>query len=186
MSRIDSMIRRRARFCAADTDERRANALVICALKGGSLPKGALPPEAPAVPNNAIMRAWLPTLNVRDELALNRLEQGFCTMRQACLGAAEPLHRLKAVDAVRRSLIVAVGRGDYDVAECAMQLLNDLGACDEQGYGLCASDCSSLEVLDAALDAKVRPLEYWLAVHYFERRWLIDRRRAILRRSRCA
>lgn len=175
---IDAMIRRRA------LDEQ-SEVVVACALRRLPIPAGTLPPAAPGVPGNAVMRPWLPTMDVRSELALRRLQHSFDTARQESLADVDPLDRLKAVDAVRRSLIVAVGRSDVDVVERAMGLLNYLGACDAKGLGLTLSDCESLESLEEALDAKVRPLEYWLAIHHFERQWLNERRRTLLERNRC-
>ena len=180
---VDQMLRRRACMDGAGAGRKRADLLVACALRGCSLPAGALPPEALPVLGNATMCPWLPTMDVRSETALCELERTFEEYRKACLGAADSLDRLRAVDAVRRSLIVAVSRADQEIVTRAVSLLNDLGACGEDGSKLAWRDCTSLEALDKALDAKVRPLEYWLAIHHFERSWLNERRRDILRRT---
>lgn len=182
--RIDEMIRRRGCMGIGQASDDRASLLVTCALKGVALPDDVLPPEAPAVYGNPTMQAWLPNMEARSEMALRGLAKAYNEQREACLGAAEPLDRLRAIDAVRRSLIVAVGRNDEDVAQRALALLNDLGACDAHGRKLSASDCVTLEELDKALDAKVRPLEYWLAIHHYERCWLSNQRHAILGRNR--
>lgn len=173
--RIDDMIRRRTVGGSADK-------IVICALKGLGIPAGTLPPEAPSVLDNPLMRPWLMSMDVGSEAAVGHVERTFCSLRESCLGNARPIDRLKAVDAVRRSLVVAVGRSDEDVARRAMALLNELGACDAHGRGLVWDECASLEALDAALDEKVRPLEYWLAIHHYECCWIRERRRAILER----
>ncbi|MBR3316507.1 MAG: hypothetical protein IKG21_01615 [Atopobiaceae bacterium] len=176
--RIDAMIRRRA------LDEQ-SEVVVACALKNLPIPAGTLPPVAASVGGSNVMRPWLPTLDVRSELALRSLERSFDEARQVSLGSVDPLDRLKALDAVRRSLIVAVGRNDKDVKMRAMDLINYLGATDGSGLGITGADCASLVALDAALDTKVRPLEYWLAIHHFERQWLCQQRRAMLGRNRC-
>ena len=176
--RVDAMIRRRA------LDEQ-SEVVVACALKQSPVPAGTLPPTAASVAGSSVMRPWLPTLDARSELALRCLERSFDEARDASLGSVDPLDRLKAIDAVRRSLIVAVSRNDKDVTMRAIDLINYLGASNENGLGITGNDCASLESLDAALDAKVRPLEYWLAIHHFERQWLCQQRRAMLGRNRC-
>ena len=183
---VDQMIRRRACVGMDKVADERANVLVVCALKGMALPHDALPPIAPGVPSNPTMQPWLPSLEARSEAAVQGLMRAFCDQREKCLGTAEPIDRLRAVDAVRRALIVAVSRDDKDVAFRAMALLNELGATDEDGCPLTLRDCGSLGELDAALDTKVRPLEYWLAIHHYERCWLSVQRRAVLDRGRCA
>ncbi len=182
---VDQMIRRRACVGMDKVSDERANVLVACALKGMALPHDALPPLAPAAPSNPTMRPWLPSLEARNEVAVQGLMRAFCDQRDKCLGTAEPIDRLRAVDAVRRALIVAVSRGDKDVAFRAMTLLNEFDATDEDGRPLSSRACESLRELAVALDAKVRPLEYWLAIHHYERCWLSVQRRAILDRGRC-
>ena len=184
--RIDAMIRRRACLRMGKQVDGEANHLVICALKALPMPDCTLPPKNPGACANPTLQAWLPSMEFRTEVALRKLCMVYQERRETCLGAAEAIDRLRAVDAVRRSLIVAVGRGDEDVAMRAMSLLNELGACDARGRGLCAEDMSTLEDLDDALDTKVRPLEYWLAVHHFERCWLNDQRKAVLENGRGA
>lgn len=81
---------------------------------------------------------------------------------------------LRLVDRYRLSLIDAVEQGSIKTAQRICRCLNYMGACDHNGigHGLTEDDCSSLESLDVALDTKVRPLEFWLALHHYEWRWL--------------
>lgn len=180
---LDDMICRRAPRLGHDMPDEGAERVVSCALKGLDVPAGTLP--APATESaDPLLQPWLLARHVRMG-AYDVAAKAYGARRAECLGSVDPLDRLKAMDAVRRSLVVAVARNNQDVARRAMRLLNDLGARDERGRQLLWEDCRSLDVLDAALERKVRPLEYWLAVHHFERRWICGMRRYALARTGC-
>lgn len=107
------------------------------------------------------------------------LEQPYCECAvasyndfvSACLHDASAHDLLVRVDRLRRGLVEAVSTEDAQRIGSALAGLNSLIVM-LGGSPLESSECPSVDVLDKALDTKVRPLEFWLAVHQFERRWL--------------
>jgi hypothetical protein len=83
---------------------------------------------------------------------------------------------LAEVDRCRRDLIEAAARGDTATAARLRDWLALHGGRSGQGKGIADEALKNAKKLDDALDTSVRPLEFWLAVHYFESRWITCRK----------
>lgn len=82
---------------------------------------------------------------------------------------------LRQVERLRRCLVESVfSGGSQDERKRIVNLLNASAGLTEDKQ-LTLEDCEDPSKLDAALDTKVRPLEFWLAVHFYEGEWLCSK-----------
>ncbi len=81
-------------------------------------------------------------------------------------------HMLGKIDVQRRKLIETVAQGNTAGAREHAGWLTGHGALDRRGQGIGEKALHDLGSLDDVLDSCIRPLEFWLAMHYYEGVWI--------------